>query len=315
MLSFEEPKKHKLELAVLNGPDFDKDTPIYLHRYATENENHIKDTHEVSDYLAHKYNNEITKRIDNETIKFGKFTNQVPGMITVYGNNYFSVSPDRNKDQTHFISLIAPPGSGKSTWIAEYIRQYIKKFPQGKILFFSVKDLSNDKALNRFEEIQQIDMNDEFNIYNPLSIQDINRDVDSDIPVLAIFDDCLAFEGDKYRSINHTLKQFVEVGRSRNITVIFTAHSMTAGLKTKLAYDNSTAMVFFLASNKALVEEQIIQRYKFSTKEARYLTKLPSRWLCFSTSAPECIVTEKNIVLLDDLRNHFQDAATNKRRK
>ena len=72
----------------------------------------------------------------------------------------FQYITDKNKDRD-CIMVVGQSGSGKSFWVSQYIKTYIKQNPNYKIYFISEANKSDDPAFSNIRQLKQIKLDNE----------------------------------------------------------------------------------------------------------------------------------------------------------
>ena len=126
-----------------------------------------------------------------------------------------NICPNDDPDQRDSIYVTGPSGTGKSTWIGQFIAEYKLKYPKRKVILFSAKP--SDPVLDAHHVIR-IPVDYENMVANPVELDELEKS-------LTLFDDIDQF-GDKevQHGIYKLRDQILEVGRSKGISIITVSH-------------------------------------------------------------------------------------------
>lgn len=197
-----------------------------------------------------------------------------------------------NPDTERSISYITgASGSGKSTYIASYCKQYKKVFPKNEIYVFSA--LNEDESLDACKP-KRI-MIDERMISDPLVVEDFK---DS----MVIFDDIDVISNKQLReSVYHVLNALLETGRHTRSSVCISNHLPTAGKDTRRVLNECHQVIYFPHSGSAKALKYLLTEYLGLDKASMSkIKKLKTRWCCIFKNYPTIAMTEHNMWLLAD---------------
>ena len=181
-------------------------------------------------------------------------------------------------------------GSGKSTFISDYIKEYRRKYPGTDVFIFS--SVRFDKVLDKFDPIR-IDMEDY--LEDPMYPEDM---CDS----MVIFDDIATIMCPKTRKAVLSLQNnLAECGRHHGITLLATTHLLFNYAITKMMLNESTLTVLFPAAGQRLhirkflkdtcgLEKEYVEKFFQMGKE--------SRWVAIKRQYSPYIISQKEIVLI-----------------
>jgi len=197
-----------------------------------------------------------------------------------------------NPDTERTISYITgASGSGKSTYIASYCKQYKKVFPKNEIYVFSA--LSEDESLDVIKP-KRICI-DERMISDPLGVDDFK---DS----MVIFDDIDVIGDKKLReSVYQVLNALLETGRHTKSSVCISNHLPTAGKDTRRVLNESHSVIWFPHSGSGVGMKRLLCDYLGLDKNInKKLKKMKTRWAVYFKSYPSIMMTEHNMWLCAD---------------
>lgn len=202
----------------------------------------------------------------------------------------FSIYPsEKGLDK---IYLCGPSGAGKTSIIQDYVKQYVKMFPNKNIYLFS--DVNQDDLLDDIKKIKRIRIEDDL-IDDPIETKELE---DS----LLIFDDIDSFSNPKLlKTVRTILDSCLKRGRHEEIRhIIVTNHLTTDYKNTRCILNEASHVIFFPAcggSNNYLMKSHI----GLDPNQIRKVNKLKSRWVCALKRFPRCMITENQVFLLDQL--------------
>lgn len=203
----------------------------------------------------------------------------------------FQLIPIIRKGSRHTnIYVCGQNGSGKSYWIADYIKQVLLVDPDIDIYLFSSKN--EDDNLDVFPQIKRITIDQSF-IDNPMNYEALENS-------LVLFDDVDALEPKLKKPIYHLVNIILKNGRSYNINVIVTMHHCT-GSDVKCIIGESNVIVFFLRNYNRYLKYLLTNYAGLDDKQIKVLRKNQSRATCYIKSYPNTILQEKNMYIINNM--------------
>lgn len=235
--------------------------------------------------LIYLYNIENPEKIDTEIkIEEGKMQ-PIPYMM------------DGIHKLVDILYVSARQGAGKSTYIANYIKEYHKIYPNNPIYLFSAKIEDGKLVDDAYDEKEfpylNVMVTDESLITQPLEPKEFNNS-------LVIFDDIDQLTDKKVlEKIVDFRKSIMTIGRDKGIFVIVTSHVMCDGEKTKVFLNEHNQGTFFKGCNPSQIKRYLklysgVEDHNMQKK----ITELPSRWITVNQTFPAYIIYEKGIFLL-----------------
>lgn len=190
------------------------------------------------------------------------------------------------------IYISAPSGAGKSTVVANYMKEARKLRPDLKIFIFSrVKD---DPAFSQIKKLSQVLLDEEFATADPPhSAEDLK---DS----LVIFDDYSQIS-DKtiLKAVEKLRDDVLECGRHYNISCLVTSHIASNYSATRRIIQESSAFVFFPRAGSSYQTNRFLKLYVgLDPKTIDKIMKLPSRWVMINLFHPRYILHEHGAFVL-----------------
>lgn len=237
-------------LAIINGGDYDK-TKIY-----------------------------ITDKQPSES-KFNKSFSKIENKSGV-----FSIIPNTEKERD--VGLVTgASGSGKSTFIKNYCKEYKRTFKNRQIYMFS--NLSYDETLKDLK-INRIKIDDSL-ITDPITVEDFKES-------LVLFDDIDVIKDKQLKEVVYQImNEILETGRHYKVSCIMTVHYPTGNNLRRILNEchwfvyfpwGATRATDYVLKNYLGVDKDIIKKIKATR----------SRWACIFKNYPQAVVTENNIFML-----------------
>lgn len=203
------------------------------------------------------------------------------------------IPPKIGRD-TIFIS--GRSGSGKSTFVCNYIKQIRKKFPGKKIILFSF--VEDDSAFNRFKKDKnfiRMQLDDSF-VENPVNVNELAGCV-------TIFDDIMSSKSkDISDALNDLRDDILLKGRDHtdsgnDISCLSTTHLIKNWKETRNLLNESNKIVFFPSGPSQNIRN-FMKDQGLDKKIIEKIMTLGSRWVCISNSFPMHIIHEKGAFML-----------------
>ena len=218
-----------------------------------------------------KDNDEITKDFTNLHLKDGKLQ-QIP-------------NPDTERE---ILYITGASGSGKSHYTREYVKNYLKLYPNNKIYCFSA--LKEDETL---DEINVLRLKIDDSLFTqPLLAEEFK---DS----LVIMDDIDCISNKKHRNaVIDILNEILETGRHFRTSLILTYHLATNGHNTRKILNECHSVTFFPFSGSMVGKKRLLVDYCGLDKATlKKVKNTNSRWCTFFKNYPNIVMTEQNIWL------------------
>lgn len=198
----------------------------------------------------------------------------------------FQLIPNKKHDRAT-IAILAPAGAGKTYFTAEFIKQYIKAYPNNEVFFFSEKPV--DKIIDDIQKVQRVKIDDDI-IDNPIDYNELKN-------CLAIFDDIDGLTK-KYKNPVYELRdKLYKLARANKVSVIATNHALAGGKsETGTMLRESNVIVFFPKKTTPMNLKYLVENYTCITKDDLIkIKKSKSRWCCYLKYEENAIMTEKDL--------------------
>jgi hypothetical protein len=200
--------------------------------------------------------------------------------------------------QSDRIYIAGLPGAGKSSIVAQYTKDFIKLFPDKRVILFS--DVEEDPLLDEIEEIERIPLDEDF-YENGVHPEELSNS-------LCIFDDIDSIQSKNIRLKAETLRDsLIQRGRHENIChVISTSHLACNSKQTKVPIQQASHIIVFPGRGAVNGIDYICSKYVgLNPKQSKKLDQLKSRWVCFRLEAPRTIITQHECFLMSTLDDYF----------
>ncbi len=218
--------------------------------------------------VARIRNGKMSKQMVNHSIETGK------GLDTfkLEGKNEKLIPlPDFRDGIYDKILCSGVSGSGKSTFISNYIKEYRRKYPDTDLFIFS--SVKKDPALDLFDPIR-IDM--DTYLEDPMVPEDLEDSI-------VVFDDIATIMDPRTRKAVCALQNNIaECGRHYGIVLLSTTHILFNYGETKKMLNESTLTILFPAAGGRAhirrflketcgLEKPLIEKFFEMGKESRYV--------------------------------------------
>lgn len=178
-------------------------------------------------------------------------------------------------------------GSGKSTFTAQYIREYTEMFPKRRVFLISTHE--EEKAY-KILPINQIPLDETF-LESPPTLTDLEQS-------LVVFDDTDNLQDkDLQRAVQALNNDLLANGRKYEIHVITLAHQLMDYSRSRILLNEANRVVFFNGS--AYHVQRYLKVYAgLQPKQIRRILDSRSRWTCMGLTIPNYVVTEHEVYVL-----------------
>jgi len=200
--------------------------------------------------------------------------------------------PSENKRDV--IYVVGQSGSGKSFYIANFVKEYHKMFPKNKIYLFSpeIED-------NSFEDIYKIlnivKLNDEI-LNEDISIDEFENS-------LVIFDDFEAINKKYQKFVVDLMNKMLTSGRKLNISLCIVKHVSNSGKDTQLLNLECTQVVLFpYFLNKRNLEYLCMNYLGLSKDDINTFLGWDTRPVTIIKGYPKVILGEKNAMIIKQMK-------------
>jgi hypothetical protein len=206
---------------------------------------------------------------------------------TVPSGKTLQVLPDFSRIEKLYICGIS--GAGKSTFSAEFVKQYLKHYKDNE--FYILSTVDDDEPLDKLSPIR-VDLNSM--LEDPISIKDELHNS------IVLFDDTSTISNTIVRkACTNLLDSCLEIGRHYNVTVINTSHIILDYKASRKMLNEATGVVIFCKVGSNIQNVKYLENYagldKFAIKK---ILNLPSRWVYIRRTPPQMVIFDKGCYLL-----------------
>ena len=158
-------------------------------------------------------------------------------------------------------------GSGKSTFAAEYIRNYLKQHRGNE--FYIISSVDEDDVLDKLEP-ERLD-------YNNIAEEGIHLNELEDSIVL--FDDISTIQPKSVRKVVEGVRNsLLECGRHSRTSVIAISHLITNHHESRITLNEAQSIVLFPRSNARAIRKYLSEYQQFDKDLISRCLNLKSRW-------------------------------------
>jgi hypothetical protein len=200
------------------------------------------------------------------------------------------IFPACDKTKRDVFYVAGSSGSGKSTFVAQYIYDYKKMFPRNKVYVFS--RLNEDPVF------------DDLNVVR-VPITDDIEDIDLEIDLrdsLIVFDDIDTIQDKQVREmVYHVLNDALEAGRKLGIYICSTSHLINGNDRKncRTILNECTSITVFPRSGCTHQISYALKNYfGISNQTLEKIMNLPSRWVTIFKNYPTTVMHEKGVFLV-----------------
>lgn len=212
--------------------------------------------------------------------------------LIVNDGKFIQVPSADGVHQRDVLYVTGMSGSGKSTYISNYISEYKRKFPKNRLIVIST--VTEDKALDKHDPIR-IMLDDDF-IADPVKGEEL---ADS----LVIFDDTDTIK-DKalQQAVNHLKDDCLETGRHHRIFMCVVSHMMSNHRETRIVLNECTSMTFFPQSGSVGQIKYTLNKYfGVDNNTFKKIMAIKSRAITIFKNYPQAVMGEHDCYLLSHL--------------
>lgn len=251
-------------------------------------------------YVSSTSRSQVPVRKDKRKGKKSRKQEILPALLPSRFKDYYVQSADETimpiPQHSYFNLYIAgPSGSGKSSFIASWLKHCHDKWPKCKIYIFSPKD--DDPAFAKIKPEPIYCKVDKDIVEEPMSIDEFEGTKSA--PSIIIFDDIEALDhGPISKAIETFQNQCLETGRKSHISTISVSHVLLNGLRTRKVINESRYITVFPGSNFSQIESYVKRYLGFGKEDVDFLKRVPSRWVMMHRDYPRYLVYETGVHLL-----------------
>ena len=224
--------------------------------------------------------------------------------IKLSGRSQFQPVPFSERDQIERLFISGASGSGKSTYLAKWLRQFLKQKgnKDAPIYIFSSVDhdpVLDDDALIGSNIVRVLDEIDENEIISePLGLGDFEENS------VIVFDDTMKIQNPKVRVMVFCLMEsLLEIARHKNIQLVVTTHILNNYRATKTIQTEATSVCVFPKFSGGLyhIKNYLEKKVGMTKQELKKFLSMSnkSRWVCLHRCNPMFVMSAKEVYMYD----------------
>jgi hypothetical protein len=195
------------------------------------------------------------------------------------------VLPSKHSERVY---VAGKSGAGKSTFTAQYIREYQEMFKERRVILFSTHD--DEKAYRKLN-ITQVELDAEF-VENPPTLDELAE-------CLVVFDDTDNLQDKKLQAvINGVNADLLANGRKYNIHVITLAHQLMDYGRSRTLLNEANRVVFFNGGSAYHIQRYMKVYAGLEPKQIRRILNSKSRWTCIGLTLPNYVINEHEVYII-----------------
>jgi len=228
--------------------------------------------------------------------------------IKLTGRSQFQPVPFHAKDQIERLFISGASGSGKSTYLAKWLRQFLKQKGNKDAAIYILSSVDYDPVLdddaliapNIVRVLDEID-EDEI-IAQPLGLEDFEENS------VIIFDDSMKIKNPKIRVLIFCLMELLlEIARHKNIQLVVTTHILNNYRATKAIQTESTSVTVYprFAGGLYHIRQYLQKKVGMSKDDLKKFLSMSksSRWVTLFRSNPMFVLSTKQVYLYDPFKD------------
>ena len=192
------------------------------------------------------------------------------------------------KEPSYRMFISGLSGSGKSTFISQFIKFNPPK-KEGKVFLFS--PISDDPSLKNIKKLIQINLHDfEKEVGRSVEIDDFPENS------ICLFDDVETFKKGVKEPYLELRDMLLERGRHLGVSTITVSHNPCGGNLTKASLRESQYFLLFPSTNKMDCQKVLKIYGGLDNREIQQILNQKSRWCFFKKSVPRYAVFEHSVI-------------------
>lgn len=216
--------------------------------------------------------------------------------LKTYGleNKYkLSLAPRNIKNQMDVVYVAGRSGSGKSTFCARFIMNYLKENKDANFFIFS--RVKADPAFDSFTGKKSpifAEVNNESEI-----------DISSEIPdkSVVLFDDIETIpDKSKMEATKKLLLDCIETGRHKRLCIVITSHLINGNdhKLTRSIMNELTSITFFPLGGLHQIDYALKKEFGMKSDQINGLMKIDSRWITICKGYPSAVLYETGVYII-----------------
>ena len=200
--------------------------------------------------------------------------------------NNCMVAPGKKRNRFY---IAGSSGCGKSTFIYNYAKIFLRQNPDFKVIVFSDVEPSQDIVLSKLNPIR-ITLNDQI-VTEPIEPHEIANS-------FCIFDDVDSIQNKKIRQAVEALSDscFHQGSTKANIELCVSRHASSDHKATRASLINANYFTYYPASKVGL--SYTLAKFGLNKEQIQKAVNLPSRYCILHTQTPQYIIYQSGVYLL-----------------
>jgi len=259
-----------------------------------QNRDYGKNNPKISKIAVIKGNAQSEKKAlfldETEDAKGGK-------VIKLTGKDYFQPIPYSKEHQIERNYISGMSGSGKSTYLANWLSQYLKQPGNSDKTIYIISSVDYDPVIDdRFEKnIFRIPIDDDL-VQNPLQEDEFDEGV-------IVFDDTSKIKNIKQRNaIFNLLESLCETARHYKLQLLITSHMISNYSRTRTILNESTSVTLFPkhAGGLHYVKDFLSKRCGLNKEQVKHFINMGkvSRWVTIYKN-PMYLISSKECYMIN----------------
>jgi hypothetical protein len=196
------------------------------------------------------------------------------------------------EDERYSIFTSGNSGSGKSTAIAQFLKDNKPKTKGAGIFLFS--PIQDDKALSTIKNLIHIDLRElEDELGRPFEVEDIPNGS------VVIFDDIESYPKPINKEYEQLRDIIAERGRHNNISLISVSHNATNGTKTKVQIRECNYWILFPKHNMRDTKNILKVYGGLDQKDIEKIINMDTRSILYKKTVPRYAVGQHAVIAFD----------------
>jgi DNA helicase HerA-like ATPase len=182
-------------------------------------------------------------------------------------------------------------GSGKSTWIGNFVAEWLAEHP-GRPVYVVSRKLED----GAFEGIKvKHVVVDESLIDEPMTVDDFPENC------MTIWDDIDSIQPKRVNdAVQGLLRDVLEVGRARRVNAVVSSHLGSDYKRTRTILNEAHGITFFPYGSSAHQIRYVLKTYGgMDSEQVRKCLRLPSRWVSLRKMFPPAIIYSSGAYMLN----------------
>ena len=249
----------------------------------------IRNAFEYGDQIDKKYLKTIYDKLEPEVIDSVRCKIMVHDGI-IRPLPHIIDETDDSADQNDRIMVSGASGSGKTTWIRKYVKNYAKLYPGNKIYLLAGKP--KDKKMDDLECVTRIPLNSE--------LYDLKFDFENFKNSLIIFDDTDVIPDKKMcEYLRRFRDNVIQNGRSYGISTIAVSHILCNAKNTQTLHTECNKIVLYTKIGAYQIQRYLKEYCLISPENIKKINAMSSPWIMINKSTvPTTVLSEHEIFIL-----------------